>query len=323
MSTKKINIIAIIGPTAVGKTELSLKLAEKLGAEVISVDSRQVYRYLDVGTDKVSNEVRKRIPHHLIDVVDPDQIYSAADFEQQASDAVSRIVKRDKIPLLIGGTAFYYKALCGTLSEELPKDVETRAVLEQEIKDYGLNYLHKELCSVDPISAAKIHPNDPVRIMRSLEIYRITGKSASWWYATQKRIEQPYNILYIGLNRNRADLYKNIDQRVHKQFANGYPEEVKWLLERGYSPQLPALQGFGYRELVKYVLGKCSYDEALDGDIRSTKTFARRQMTWFKHFEPTIWYDLDLQTQEEVVTDVLPKCLAHITGRLSDENNYC
>jgi len=312
MNKNKLNIIAIIGPTAVGKTEFSLKLAEKLSAEIISVDSRQVYRYLDVGTDKVSYEIRRRIPHHLIDVVDPDQIYSAADFEEQASDAVSRIIKRNKNPLLIGGTPFYYKALCGTLSEELPKDVEVRADLEQEIKERGVNSLHEELSSIDPVSAAKIHPNDQVRIMRALEIYRITGKNASWWYATQKRIEPPYNILYIGLNRNRTDLYKNIDKRVCRQFSNGYPEEVKWLLKQGYSPQLPALQGFGYRELVQYVLGKCSYDEALAGDVRSTKAFARRQMTWFKHFEPAIWYDLNLQTQEEALADVLPRCFAHI-----------
>lgn len=309
---KKTPVIAIIGPTAVGKTKFSLELARRLNAEVISVDSRQVYRYLDVGTDKVSPEIRREILHHLIDVADPDQIYSAADFALQASDAIERIRARDRVPLLIGGTAFYYKALCGTLSEDLPKDLSVRKRLEEEIKERGLAELHSELRTVDPAAGEKIHPNDHVRTMRAVEIFRITGKSATWWYENQAKMESPYDIFYIGLIRDRVNLYKNIEARVKQQFSNGYPEEVEWLLAQGYSPKLPALQGFGYRELVQYVKGNCSYEDALEGDIRSTKAFSRRQMTWFKHFQPSLWYDFDKYEMSEAMEDVLPHCLRHL-----------
>lgn len=314
MTDKKIPVIAIIGPTAVGKTEFSLSLAAKLNAEVISVDSRQVYRYLDVGTDKVSREIRREVIHHLIDVVDPDQVYSAADFAEGAEDAVNRIMARGRVPLLIGGTPFYYRALTGMLSEDLPKDENIRSQLEEEITGRGLLALHQELLEIDPEAGAKIHQNDPVRTMRALEIFRITGKNASWWYQRQNKMESPYEILYIGLTRLRANLYRNIERRVKEQFASGYPEEVKWLLDNGYSPSLPALQGFGYRELVRYIGGECTFLEAIEGDIRSTKAFSRRQMTWFKHFEPALWYDFDEVSKEEALRDVVPRCLAHLEG---------
>ena len=314
MMNKKIPVIAIIGPTAVGKTEFSLALAASLGAEVISVDSRQVYRYLDVGTDKVSREIRREVIHHLIDVVDPDQVYSAADFAEDAVDAARRITARRRVPLLIGGTPFYYRALAGTLSEDLPKSAEIRARLEAEIAERGLAALHDELLAVDPEAGAKIHQNDPVRTMRALEIFRLTGKNASWWYRQQDKMESPCEILYIGLTRLRANLYRNIERRVKEQFASGYPEEVKWLLDNGYSPSLPALQGFGYRELVRYIGGECTFLEAIEGDIRSTKAFSRRQMTWFKHFEPARWYDFDEVSKEDALKDVVPRCLAHLEG---------
>ena len=312
MDNGKIPAIAIIGPTAVGKTDFSLPLAAALGAEVISVDSRQVYHYLDVGTDKAPREVRRKIIHHLIDVVDPDQVYSAADFAADALSAARRIAARGRVPLLIGGTPFYYRALEGMLSESLPKDEEVRSELGREIRERGLAALHDELAAVDPQAGAKIHPNDPVRTMRALEIFRITGKSASWWYGRQNKMESPWDILYIGLTRERAALYENITRRVKEQFASGYPEEVEWLLGNGYSPELPALQGFGYRELVEYLGGKCTLAEAIEGDIRSTKAFSRRQMTWFRHFEPAIWYDFGETPKEKAIEDVLPRCLSHL-----------
>lgn len=309
---KQVKLIAIIGPTAVGKTEFSITLAEKLNAEVISVDSRQVYRYLDVGTDKISVDIRKKILHHLIDIADPDQVFSAADFADQASDAVKRITARGRVPLLIGGTPFYYKALCGFLSESLPKDENVRKELEKKVSEGGLPELHYELAQIDPVAGERIHPNDSVRIMRALEIFRITGKNSTYWYEKQEKITQPYDILYIGLNRDRTELYANIDSRVRKQFNNGYIEEVEWLLKQGYSPKLPALQGFGYRELVEYINGECSFEEAILGDIRSTKAFSRRQMTWFKHFEPTHWYNLSSVSYSDVLKDIMPKCIAHL-----------
>lgn len=312
MKGEKINVIAIIGPTAVGKTLFSLELAKALGAEIISVDSRQVYRYLNVGTDKVSLKVRREILHHLIDVTDPDQVFTAADFAEQATDAVRRIRIRGRIPLLIGGTPFYYKALSGTLSENLPKDAEIRAAIEKEIDERGLSSLYGELQSTDPAAAAKIHPHDAARVTRALEIFRITGKPATWWYDNCDKCESDLNIFYIGLLRSRENLYRNIESRIKFQFYNGYPEEVEWLLAHGYSPKLPSLQGFGYRELIEYKQGLCSFGDALAGDIRSTKAFSHRQMTWFKHFEPVQWYDLDAACEKDVLSDVLPMCRAYL-----------
>lgn len=301
----KIPLIAIIGPTAVGKTATSLSLVEELNGEIISVDSRQVYRLLDVGTDKVPPHIRKKIPHHLIDIVDPDEIYSAADFAEDAAQAIERIRKRGKTPLLIGGSPMYYAALSGALHEDLPKDENIRRDLEAEIEKNGLSALHQELEKIDPVSASRIHEHDPVRTMRALEIYRITGKPLSWHYENQQKPYCPYKIYYIGLLRDRQTLYKNISRRVKEQFVTGYLDEVDYLLKNGYSPRLPALQGFGYKEIVEYLQGKCSLYSAIEGDIRATKAFSRRQMTWFKHFTPCQWFNLDEMKEDEVITKAI------------------
>lgn len=285
-------LFAIIGPTAVGKTRAGFELARRVNAEIISVDSRQVYRYLDVGTDKISLEDRKVVVHHLIDVVDPDQIFTVADFVEQTEDAVARIRARGRIPLLVGGTPLYYRALeGGMLSEALPSDKDLRMELEKYAEENGTPALHAKLSEADPSSASRIHPNDRVRIVRALEIFELTGQTATDVYATRKKIGGAREIFYFGIDSPRDILYGRIEQRVGEQFHSGYPEEVEWLLKQGYSPELPALQGFGYRELVAYVQGRCSFDEALQGDIRATKAFARRQMTWFRGFGPKVWYD--------------------------------
>ena len=301
----KIPLIAIIGPTAVGKTATSLALVEELGSEIISVDSRQVYRLLDIGTDKVPPHVRKKIPHHLIDIVFPDEIYSAADFANDAKKAINLMRSRGKTPLLIGGSPMYYAALFGSLHEDLPKDDTVRRELEERITHEGLSSLHRELETVDPVSASRIHEHDPVRTMRALEVYKITGKPLSWHYKNQQRPANPYSVQYIGLLRNRNTLYENISRRVREQFATGYVEEVDFLLKNGYSPSLPSLQGFGYKEIVEYLKGKRSLWSAIESDIRATKAFSRRQMTWFKHFEPCQWFNLDEIPQDEVIKQAI------------------
>ena len=301
----KIPLIAIIGPTAVGKTATSLALVEELGGEIISVDSRQVYRLLDIGTDKVPPHVRKKIPHHLIDIVYPDEIYSAADFANDAKKAINLIRSRGKTPLLIGGSPMYYAALFGSLHEDLPKSEEIRRELEERIAKDGLATLHRELEEIDPVSASRIHEHDPVRTMRALEVYKITGKPLSWHYENQPKPDNPYAVQFIGLLRDRSTLYENISRRVREQFATGYVEEVDFLLKNGYSPNLPSLQGFGYKEIVEYLEGKRSLWSAIEGDIRATKAFSRRQMTWFKHFEPCQWFNLDKTPQEEVIAQAI------------------
>lgn len=314
-TTKKIPIVAIIGPTAVGKTEAGLGLARNLNAEIISVDSRQVYRHLDVGTDKISASVREEIPHHLIDVVDPDEIFSAADFASRAQVAIAKIREAGRVPLLVGGTPFYYKALEGNfLTRSLPKDEAVRASLEREIAEKGLPELHRRLETVDPQSARRVHPNDPVRTMRALEIFELTGRTATDWYQEGEKLPSLYDIYYIGLNLPREALYARIAQRVKKQFASGYYDEVRWLLEKGYSPRLPAMQGFGYRELVCYHFGEMTFEEALEGDIRATKNYARRQITWFKHFLPVTWYDLSKLSLCDAISRMTEVSLAHLGG---------
>ena len=303
----KPRLIAVIGSTAVGKTELSLELARQLNAEIISVDSRQVYRYLDVGTDKISAEIRREIPHHLIDIVDPDEVFTAADFVTHAQIAAADILKRGKTVLLVGGTALFYKALeGGMLTEYLPKNDVIRAEIEEEARLKGGNWLHAELERVDPSSAKRLHPNDHVRLIRAIEIFRVMGRTATECYEGGRKHSSPYSIHYLGLSRPRAQLYEKIAKRVRQQFASGYYEEVCQLLKR-YDPTLPALCGFGYKELVAYHEGEMTFEEAIKGDIRATKLYSRRQNTWFKHFSPVTWYDLSEELPEDVFPQLLKK----------------
>lgn len=304
-----IPLMALVGPTAVGKTTLSLRLAEALGAEIISVDSRQVYRYLDIGADKIAPDIRRRIPHHLIDVADPDEPFSAADFVTRVIDVEQRIRRRGRWPLLVGGTPFYYAALAGgTLTPDLPRDWALRTRLEAEVQEIGREALFQKLAFRDPAYAARIHPHDIRRVIRGLEILELTGKIPSQVYREGGRGERRFELRYIGLIRDRGDLYRTIAQRAEAQFASGFVEEVRMLLERGYAPRCPALQGFGYRELVAFHQGECSLAKALEEDIAATKAFSRRQMTWFRKFSPVLWYDLSANGEDAVFCRAFDFC---------------
>jgi tRNA dimethylallyltransferase len=308
-------LYAIIGPTASGKTRAGFELALRINAEIISADSRQVYRYLDVGTDKISREDRRIVLHHLIDVADPDEIFTIGDFLAKANGAIERIRGRGRIPLLVGGTPMYCKALEGNfLSENLPKDEKVRADLEKEAETRGLQSLHKEMFELDPVGTLRIHPNDKVRILRALELFRLTGCSPSELYSDRRKMGIARRIVYFALTLPMEQLYKKIEERAAAQFHSGYPEEVKWLLAHGYSRELPALSGFGYRELVMFLDGSGTFDEALHGDIKSTKAFSRRQMTWFRNFHPILWYDLSQNTMSKVVEDMAVKISSGFLG---------
>ncbi len=296
---------AIIGPTAVGKTDFSLMLAEALGGEIISVDSRQIYRYLDVGTDKVSAQVRRRVIHHCIDVADPDEVFSVADFVRSANGAIERITNRGRVPILVGGTPFYFKALEGGLLSDLPTDRAIRRRIEEEMSVKGRLAMHRELMEVDPESARRIDPNDAHRIARALEIYRQSGKPPTWWYRNSPPAGGGIRMFYVGLTRPRGELYDRIAQRVRIQFSSGYPEEVMWLLENGFPEHMPSMQGFGYRELVAWAKGEVTLEEAMELDVRRTKAFSRRQMTWFRRFSPCEWYDLSEMEVSQVLESVI------------------
>ncbi|QTX31242.1 tRNA (adenosine(37)-N6)-dimethylallyltransferase MiaA [Aminithiophilus ramosus] len=310
---EKARVLCLIGPTAVGKTSFSLALARSLGAEVISVDSRQVYRYMDIGTDKADKATRRAIIHHLIDVVDPDEIFTAADFRRLAEEAVRRLRRRGRTPLFVGGTMFYYRALFGSLlSDDLPSDEALRTRLEEEARLKGKKSLYDRLTLADPQRAAELHPNDLRRVLRALELLELTGRAPSTLFRERSRLKSPFDPLYIGLTCPREELVRRIDLRVREQFRAGYVDEVRWLLERGFDERFPSMQGFGYREIAAHLRGTISLDEAIEGDIRSTKAFARRQMTWFRKFEPALWYDRSRVDQERLLEEVIGICRRHL-----------
>ncbi|MDR2175172.1 MAG: tRNA (adenosine(37)-N6)-dimethylallyltransferase MiaA [Synergistaceae bacterium] len=309
-------VLALIGPTAVGKTALSLEIAEKLGAEVISVDSRQVYRYMDIGTDKVSPAARREVPHHLIDVADPDETFTAASFAELAGKAAARVLNRGRLPLFVGGTPFYYRALFhAALSDGLPGDRETRARWERLAESEGSEALHRKLAEADAAAAARLHPHDVRRVSRALEIFELTGVPPSRLYAQGEKKRSGLDVFYIGLTRPRAELYENIAARVKRQFASGYPEEVAWLMDRGFDERFPSMQGFGYRELAAWRRGALTLEEALEGDIRRTKAFCRRQMTWFGKFVPTLWYDVSEWNLHDLRTKICGDAMSRLEGR--------
>ncbi|MCR4818913.1 MAG: tRNA (adenosine(37)-N6)-dimethylallyltransferase MiaA [Fretibacterium sp.] len=314
-------VIALIGPTAVGKTALSLDAVEKLNArglppaEIISVDSRQVYRYMDVGTDKVSFAVRREIPHHLIDIADPDEPFSVSSFVEGAVSAVRRITARGRIPVFVGGTPFYYNALFNaSMNASLPHDPEVRRRYEELAAQEGAGVLHSRLAELDPVTAERLHPNDIRRVSRALEIWALTGTPPSQLYAEGKKLDFGFDVLYIALTRPRAELFTRIADRLSEEFSSGFPEEVSWLIEHGFDERFPSMQGLGYRELAAWRRGKMSLDEALEGSVTRTRAFCRRQMTWFSKFEPVLWYDISVSSASQLVDKVVEAALSHLGG---------
>lgn len=294
--------VALIGATAVGKTALSLSVAEKLNAEIISVDSRQVYRYMDVGTDKVSASLRREIPHHMIDIADPDEKFTVSDFAQRASQAVSRIYARKKIPIFVGGTPFYYNALFhAALNENLPSDSDVRGKYEALANSQGAELLHMRLAEVDPDTAERLHKNDVQRVTRALEIFELTGKAPSQIYSEGSKRDYGFDILYIGLSRSREELFRRIEIRLEQEYSSDFPAEVEWLMKNGFDDRYTPLKGLGYKELIDYHRGKLKFDEALEISISRTKAFCRRQQTWFKKFEPALWFDMSESSHEDEI----------------------
>ncbi len=282
-------LIVILGPTAVGKTAVGLRVAEQIGAEIISADSAAVYRGMDIGTAKPTPEERARVRFHLIDVADPSEPFTAAKFRERALDAIREIQARGRRVLIVGGTGLYLRVLLHGFSlAPPPGDPAVRQRLQQEARQHGLPALYARLQQIDPEAAARIHPNDAVRIVRALEVYATTGKPISQW---QRRAESELPALKFGLTMPRNLLYQRIDARVDQMMAQGFLNEVQNLLSKGYNKDLPALKGLGYRHLIAHLMGECTLDEAVARWKRDTRRFAKRQMTWFRR-EPVIrWLD--------------------------------
>jgi tRNA dimethylallyltransferase len=299
IETDKQPLIVIIGPTAVGKSEFSIQLAERLNGEIVSADSRLFYRGMDIGTAKPSADELSQIPHHLIDVTDPDQIWSLALYKLAAHQAISDIHKRNHLPILVGGTGQYIHAI--TDDWDIPAvapNPSLRKILEDWAKDIGPLGLHKRLAYLDPQASGLIDYRNLRRTVRALEVIFSTG----YLFSKQRRIGiARYKILNIGLNRPRVDLYDRIDRRIQAMLAAGFISEVQKLLNTGFSPDLPSLSAIGYREIILYIEGRISLEEAVRLIKRSTRIFVRRQSNWFKPSDPDIqWFNLPTQTIEDI-----------------------
>jgi tRNA dimethylallyltransferase len=283
------SLVVILGPTAVGKTAVGLRVAEQIGGEIISADSAAVYRGMDIGTAKPTAEERARVRFHLIDVADPDEPFTAAKFRELALEAIRDIQARGKRVLIVGGTGLYLRVLLHGFSlAPPPRDPTIRKRLQQEAREQGLPALYARLQQVDPQAAARIHPNDAVRIIRALEVYEMTGKPVSEW---QHRADSELPALKLGLTMPRPLLYRRINERVDQMMAQGFLQEVQNLLSKGYNRDLPALKGLGYRHLIAYLMGEMGLEEAVALWKRDTRRFAKRQMTWFRREPGVLWLD--------------------------------
>jgi tRNA dimethylallyltransferase len=281
----------ILGPTAVGKTALSLDLAECLDAEIVSADSRQVYRLMDIGTAKPSQKERQRVPHHLIDIVWPDEKFNVSYFVQRAEQVIQDVCARGKSSLLVGGTGLYIRALTEGLLIAPGADPSLRRDLHEKAQKRGNEALHAELEKVDSQMAARLHPNDLVRIVRALEVYYCSGSRLSELQKSHGFGQKPYRTLKIGLCCDRERLYEKIDKRSEDMFEEGLIEEAEAILEAGYDPNLKILKTIGYRQALGVLNGKLKLDEALDDLKRSTRRYAKQQLTWFRKDKSIIWLE--------------------------------
>jgi tRNA dimethylallyltransferase len=285
-------IILLAGPTAVGKTALSLELAHCLNTEIVNADSMQIYRYMDIGTAKPTPEERALAPHHLLDIVDPDEPFDAARYLDLAKPVVDALHAKGKIPLVVGGTGLYMKILTRGICPAAPGDPAVREQLQAEEERRGLAAMHAELVNSDPRLGARIHPNDRQRILRALEVFRITGIPLSQWQE-QHRFEQTvYPGIKVFLYRDRRELYQRIDERVLQMMDVGFLEEVQGLMAKGYGPELKPMQSLGYKQIVRHLLGKCTHVEAVQEIQRETRRYAKRQMTWFRGDPDFRWFDV-------------------------------
>lgn len=282
---KRQSLVIINGPTAVGKTAVSVELARMLDGEIISADSMQVYRGMDIGTAKVTRDEMKGIPHHLIDIINPDEPFSVLEFKRLAKKAIEDISSRGKMPIIAGGTGYYIQAVLYDVDfTEYSDDSqsEIRAKLEEKLEKCGALYMHEYLRSFDPESAKIIHPNNTKRLLHAIEFYELTGKKMSEHNSEQAQNESPYDFRYYVITDDRESIYGRINRRVDVMMEQGLLNEVKGLLDAGYSKDAQSMMGIGYKEIVDYIYGSVTLDEAVENIKRETRHYAKKQLTWFK-----------------------------------------
>lgn len=287
---EKKKLVVLTGPTAVGKTKLSIELARRIGGEIISADSMQVYKHMDIGSAKIRPEEMEGIPHFLVDELEPSEEFNVVVFQQKTKQYMQEIYERGHIPILVGGTGFYIQAVLYDINfSEDDNNHQIREELETLARDKGAEYMHEELKKIDPASADAIHANNVKRVIRALEYYKLTGQKISEHNEEQRQNESPYNFSYFVLNDHRELLYERIDKRVDEMVTEGLVEEVTRLKELGYDRSYVSMQGLGYKEIFSYLEGEISLAEAIYIIKRDTRHFAKRQITWFKREKDVIW----------------------------------
>ncbi len=295
-------LVVICGPTATGKTDTAVQIAERMRGEIVSADSMLVYRGMNIGTAKPTAAQMCGIPHYLIDIIEPDQEYNAALFQVQARAVIADILRRRKLPLLVGGTGLYIRAVIDNYDfSGIGSNDLFRKELQNEAADHGSAMLHQRLQEIDPGAAAKFHPNDTRRIIRALEVYKLTGKPISTFHKIDRPGRPIYDLLMFGLTSDREKLYQRIEQRVDQMIESGLVEEVQGLLNRGFSTELSSMRGLGYKEVAEYLAGRLPLVQAVDILKRNTRRFAKRQMTWFRRDKRIRWLDPDRDDVAEAI----------------------
>ena len=288
----KPKLIVLIGPTAVGKTKLSLQIASGYHCEIISGDSMQVYRGMDIGTAKASPAERALIKHHLIDICEPDEAFSASDFQRLASEAIREIHSNGRIPMIVGGTGLYIESLIYNFEfNPIGNDEDYRNHLHRYADEHGNQALYDQLLSIDPIAAQRIHSHDLRRVVRALEVYHITGEPISQQRRGESK-ESPFDLCLVGLTMDRQLLYNRIEERIDLMLQEGLVDEVKALLSRGYTADMVSMQGLGYKEIISFIQGEYEWEEAVYLLKRNTRRFAKRQLSWFRHMKDIHWVDV-------------------------------
>lgn len=304
-------LVVLTGATSVGKSNLSIRLAQKLNGEIISADSIQVYRYMNIGSAKLKPEEMQGVVHHLIDVLNPDEDFNVVRFKEMALTSMESIYAKNKIPIIVGGTGFYIQALLYDIDfSDMAEDISFRRELDEMLMNNGKIYMHELLFQIDPESAAKIHYNNSRRVLRALEYNRMTGKKISEHNSDQHARLSPYNFAYFVLNRPREILYQNINQRVDQMIENGLKEEVASLLKMGYERNLISMQGVGYKEMAAHLAGEAGFAETVETIKKNTRHFAKRQITWFKREKKVTWLNYeDFNNEQDEVLEFIMNTL--------------
>jgi len=299
VSYLKKRLLIIVGPTAVGKTDTSIILANKLNGEIISADSMQIYRYMDIGTAKPSIEEMKGVPHHLINVANPDESFSVAEFQKLAKSTIEHLTTNDKLPIIAGGTGLYINSLIYNMDfTESVSNWQLREELQKEADRMGNEYVHNKLRKIDPDAANRIHPNNLKKVIRAIEVYQETGDKIGD-FSKDITLNDAYEYFLVGLTRDREELYDRINMRVDIMIKQGLVEEVKNLINLGYSKELISFKGLGYKEIIRYLEGDYNLDEAVNTLKRDTRRYAKRQITWFKRYSDIHWYNLSNYSSSE------------------------